>query len=277
MRVAVCLHGLARGSSTPAAGGYEEKFRTLLDLIGDSDTFIHCWDTDLEHSLIADFKPKSSIFEKQKNFQNELSHFSRYNIFSQVWKNSPSQGDIFKTLSFLYSRKKSIDLKKQYEIDNRFKYDCVLTVRFDAFHHNNGKNATSHVDFDPTRDMKYLYQAYWNQTDAGASDHWFYSNSETMDKVADLYDNLEDYLNPTSEYASWCKNGFPLTDLNDELSNQVLKPEKDRAKDLKKFTFNDIILINNHVLYKYHFIKNDLWEDKSIFLNKHLFKNLHTT
>lgn len=274
MRVAVCLHGLARGSSIPAAGGYEEQYKTLIDLISQYDTFIHCWDVDLEDSLVAAFNPKRSIFERQKNFQNELSDFSKYNIFSKVWKNSPKQGDLFKTLSFLYSRKKSIELKRRYERDNGFIYDCVLTVRFDAFHHNNGKNATSHVNFDPSRDMKNLYQAYWNQTDAGPSDHWFYSNSQTMDVVASLYDNLKNYLSPNSEYTTWCRDGFPLTDSCDELSNQILKPQKERAKNLKKFTFDDIILINNHVLYKYHFIKNNLWENKSVFLNKDLFKSL---
>ena len=72
MKVAVCLHGLARGSAVKADGAYAEKFKYLKDNVEsyDVDYFIHTWDTDLEEELDEIFSPKKSIFEPQISFEN---------------------------------------------------------------------------------------------------------------------------------------------------------------------------------------------------------------
>ena len=211
------------------------------------------------------FNPINSIFEEQKFFNDEIKEFSKYDIYSK--NTSPNQGDIFKTLSFLYSRMKSIELKRNYEKDNNFIYDCVLTTRFDVGHQNGGANKTSHLKFDRNLDMKYVYQAYWNQTNAGASDHWFYSNSKNMDIIGNLYYCINDYIKEDSEYYNLCKTGWPLSNSDDEFSNEMFKKEK---RSDKKLTGGKTILINNHCIYKYHLIKNKMWGSKSKFLNKEL-------
>jgi hypothetical protein len=262
MRTAVCIHGLSRGSSEPSAGAYREKFKTLLNKIKDCTIFIHTWDVDIEEELNSIFKPTLSIFEQQHNFSNELLFFNRYDIKSKT--PGMKQGEIFKTLSFLYSRMKSIELKKKYEQENNIIFDCVLTTRFDVGHVNGGTNKTSHLNFDRTLDMNKIYQSNWNQTNAGSSDHWYYSNSKNLDIIGRLYNELKNYLTPNSEYTKWCKEGWPISNQNDEFSDEIFK--KERCKNLRVMVNDNTILVNNHALYKYHFIKNNMWEERSIFL-----------
>ncbi len=174
------------------------------------------------------------------------------------------KGEIFKTISFLYSRMKSIELKKKYEQENDIIFDCVLTTRFDVGHVNSGTNKTSHLNFDRTLDMNKIYQSNWNQTNAGSSDHWYYSNSKNLDIIGRLYNELKNYLTPDSEYTKWCKEGWPISNQNNEFSDEIFKKEK--CKNLRVMVNGNTILVNNHALYKYHFIKNNMWEERSIFL-----------
>ena len=94
MRTAVCIHGLARGSSEPSHGAWGERFSTLLEKIKDCDVFIHSWDEDISKELKDIFLPISSRFEGQIFFQDELKQFSKYGIYSRnVYI---KQGEIFK-------------------------------------------------------------------------------------------------------------------------------------------------------------------------------------
>ena len=266
MKTAVCIHGLARGSTSPAMGAYNEKFSTLKSLIPNTDIFIHSWDTDISKELKDIFCPIDYIIEPQKQFDKEIIFFKGIDLYSK--NTSPKQGEIFKTLSFLYSRHKSIELKAFYEDKNNFKYDCVLTTRFDAGHHGGGRNKTSHLNFDPSLDMGNLYQAYWPQTNAGASDHWFYSNSNNINALGDLYNVIFEYLQPDSEYSNWCKEGWPLSNSQDEFSNELFRDSPTLSS--RKLTSGNTVLVNNHCIYKYHLMKHNLWENNNIFLNKDL-------
>jgi len=269
MKVAVCLHGLARGSSVQADGAFAENYSTLLKKIRGADIFIHSWDEDIKRHLVKRFSPVDSFFESQKNFSEEISLFRGVQFHDNTGIN---QGDLFKTLSFLYSRKKSVQLKTQHEKNNNFKYDVVLVSRFDVGYHNNGLNKTSHLNFDPALDMSKIYQAYWDQTNAGASDHWFYSNSENINYLSTLYDKLPEYLDTYSKYTNLCNRGWPLSNELNEFSGELFKNQ--RSKNLCQYVNGENVLINNHSLYKFHLMENNLWENnRSIFLNKNLWND----
>ena len=269
MKVAVCLHGLARGSSVQADGAFAENYSTLLKKISGADIFIHSWDEDIKRHLVKIFSPVDSFFESQKNFSEEISLFRGVQFHDNTGIN---QGDLFKTLSFLYSRKKSVQLKTQHEKNNNFKYDVVLVSRFDVGYHNNGLNKTSHLNFDPALDMSKIYQAYWDQTNAGASDHWFYSNSENINYLSTLYDKLPEYLDTYSKYTNLCNRGWPLSNELNEFSGELFKNQ--RSKNLCQYVNGENVLINNHSLYKFHLMENNLWENnRSIFLNKNLWND----
>jgi len=266
MKIAACLHGLARGSSVKADGAYSEKFSTLLNKLKDADVFVHSWDDDIEDEIIDVFKPLGYYFEAQKDFKEEQELFKNINFSKDT---TMAQGDLFKTLSFLYSRKKSIELKQKYEKEAQFKYDVVLVSRFDVGHHKQGLNKTSHLYFQPNQDMSKIYQAYWDQTNAGASDHWFYSSSDNIDTISTMYDKVFEYLEKDSEYNKKCREGWPISSKLNEFSGELFKSE--RSENLATYIKAGNSLINNHCLYKYFFMENNMWDnEKSVFLNRQL-------
>jgi hypothetical protein len=264
MKIAVCLFGYPKGSTVYAGGAYEQKFKYLFEevMIHNPDVFIHSWDQSIKQEMVDIFSPKYYIFEKQKKF-NDLKSMIDLSRFEG------SRGDIQKTLSFLYTRKKSNDLKKIYEQENDFIYDCVLSCRFDLGYHNYGKNKTSYIKFDTTLNMNCIYSAFWNQINAGVSDHWYYSNSNNMDKVSNIFLKVIDYLKKDSEYCKTMLNGWIDSNEEDEFSNEFLKSTKSDNK--KKYP--EHYCLNNHCLYKWHFYKNNLWDPEVCrFLNEELWK-----
>jgi len=264
MKIALCLFGYPKGSTVYAGGAYEQKFKHLFDEVMylSPDVFVHCWDTSLENEIVNLFKPKLYTFEKQRDFDKSISKLDM-----DRFKNS--RGNIFKTLSFLYTRKASNDLKRIYEDQHNFKYDCVITSRFDVGYHNYGKNKTSYLKFIPDNDMNSVYSAYWNQINAGISDHWFYSNSKNIDVICDMYDNVIDYLQKDSEYCKEMTTGWFDSNGKEEFSNEFFK----ELKSQNRIIYPDHYCLNNHCLYKWHFYKMGLWnQNKCKFLNEELWK-----
>jgi len=263
MKIALCLFGYPKGSTVYAGGAYQEKFNHLREqvMIHDPDVFIHSWERSLEGEINEIFKPKKFIFEKQRKFDHLISHLDM-NRFRN------SRGDIFKTLSFFYTRLKSNELKCEYEKENGFVYDCVVTSRFDVGYHNHGRNKTSYIDFSPDRDMNCVYSAYWDQINAGISDHWFYGNSENINVMCDIYKHAISYLKKNSSYCNSMRGGWIDSNNCEEFSNEFLKKEN-KSKNLRKYP--DHYCLNNHCLYKWHMYINDMWDTNACrFLNKNL-------
>jgi len=257
MNIALCLFGYPKGSTIYAGQGQKENYKHLFDqvMVHKPDVFIHCWDKSLEKETIDLFNPKKMIFQEQLLFENKIAQLDMSRF-------SGSRGDIFKTLSFLYTRKKSNDLRLLYESETGKKYDCVVTSRFDVGYHNHGKNKTSYIDFDPTLEMDSVYSAYWSQINAGLSDHWFYGNSHNISIVCNLFDHVLNYLSKDSEYINEMMKGCFDTNADDWFSNEFLKDKQNKSSKLYR---------NNHCLYKWHFYKNNLWnKNKCKFLNREL-------
>jgi hypothetical protein len=260
MKIALCLFGYPRGSSTYAGDAYKLKFEHLRDqvMVHNPDVFIHSWDTELEEEILDIFNPVESIFQEQISFEKEKAKLdlSRF---------SGSRQDIFKTLSFFYTRFKSNELKIKHEKENNFKYDCVVTSRFDVGYHNHGLNKTSYIKFNKDYDMNYVYSAWWRQINAGPSDHWFYGNSKNIDTVCNIYEHVIGYLKKDSDYVNTMMNGWFDSNSSEEFSNEFLKDVK--SNNLVKYP--EHYCLNNHCLYKWHLNVNNLWnKDTCKFLNK---------
>ena len=135
MKIALCLFGVVGGHRGKAYTGssldvlekgfecYEENIFSKYDV----DVFIHSWTTDLENEIVSNYQPKLYKFENQKIF----------NIPKYVkGKKGTSRKDKEKRKQNHYSRwcstLETVALKKRYEIENRIKYDFVLTSRFDV-------------------------------------------------------------------------------------------------------------------------------------------------
>ena len=157
-------------------------------------------------------------------------------------------------------------MKRQYEEDNNFKYDCVIKARFDLGRINRNtsgpgmgnKYASQCINFDTSLDMNYFYQVYWDLFNEGPADMWFYSNSENMDHFCKLYDKvLTNYLQIGSEYSNTVMNGWPQSKPNDFRSNELFKPEEEQSNELHKYPSH--MVVNGILLYKWFLMDCELW------------------
>lgn len=265
------MHGYFMNSGGRVAAERAKNYiqKNILDH-GDVDIFFHCWEQGEESKkLLQDlYTPTKIVYETQKDFKEEIA-MTDAEWFDEGYKRSETEyknNSVFQSFSFAYSRKQSVLLKSEYEKQNDFKYDVVIIARTDlgtrGKDHYNQYYATD-IDFDPMKDMSKIYLSYWDQTNWGYTDHWFYSNSENIDLVATFYDKLVDYYKKDSEYTNSVINGWRNSNSEDEHSQEMFKSPEERTKKLVKH--EKWHCIDNHKLYKWFFYDVDL-EDKLEFV-----------
>jgi hypothetical protein len=93
--------------------------------------------------------------------------------------------------SFFYSNMKSILLKKEYELENNFIYDCVVRFRFD----NIVKNPIVFSQYN----QSFLHYQEMSQPDKMVSDWINFSNSRNMDSFSSIFQNFENFTVPAIE------------------------------------------------------------------------------
>lgn len=263
MRIALCLHGYYNSSGGPQSGdlGYQYIKENIISN-NDVDVFVHSWDLQAEDKIKKIYNPTLSVFEPQNNFEEEIKKIDcewfeeGFDRSKTMYKNS-----VFQSYSFLYSRKAAIELKKKYETENGFEYDCVVLCRFDLG--NRGKEHpqtfyATEIDFNPNADMSKLHMKYWDQFNWGIPDHWFYSNSKTMDLVSSIYDNLEKYLQKESDYVKAVTEGWPESNADNEFSNEIFS----KVKSTNLVKFEKWHCIDNHKIYKWFFHESGLSKTK---------------
>lgn len=240
MRVAICFYGLVgsvsdkdgNGSPLNPEIGFKYFENNILNVNDSVDVFIHSWSVGSRDQLISTYKPENYIIENQVSFPNaknhpEISKGIRRKIkmvFFKMFKNEEyrlqkkkREKESFRAHSRWYSVKKSIQLMKDYEIENNFEYDCVMSTRLDvAFF--------KPLVFDKF-DLNYFYASHWNDAakpnenieanylnhhkGRGFLDFWFFSNSSLMFEFSKLYDIIERY--PISPHFSSRKHIDTLT------------------------------------------------------------------
>ena len=169
---------------------------------------------------------------------------------------------MYNSLSFYYSRKKSLDLRKEYENETGTKYDCVVSCRFDLGQmdkYNGGgfKYKVSEMNFYPELEMDYIYSAMWDQLNAGYADQWFYGSPENMDVLATMYDKAIEYFTLGSNYQQALPN-WPDSDVSNEFSNQMFLPEEQKTTNRVQYGLHNVI--NNHLMHKWFFIDSGLYK-----------------
>lgn len=189
--IALCFSGQPRLINR----GYQTFFEKIIKVYNPI-VFVHTWfdaekvgqpfeygyqygrDEKLSSHAIDDintlYNPKS--IETQPQLQFDTSGFvNRRNICM------PQRP--FNVLSGFYSMKKSNQLKMDYEKSNNIKFDLVIKCRFDI----------EIVEFsDHEISENTVYGIHSSEGELG--DQIFYSNSDTMDKICNLYDCIAGYL-----------------------------------------------------------------------------------
>jgi len=103
------------------------------------------------------------------------------------------------------------------------------------------------MKFDPSSNMNSVYSAYWDQINAGLSDHWFYGNSDNMNVVSSMYDDVIEYLSKDSEYIEAMMGGCFDTNAEDWFSNEFLKNKDENGRSGKIRTCDILLPKQAHV------------------------------
>ena len=221
MKVALCISGQMRGYLK----AYPSVKKNIIDVFN-PDIFIHTWDDlgtslnlyrrilppPMPHYLSKKFIDDSSYFLSLfTNFSAEISSQSTvkeadlqklYNPKSCVVEKSPpsekfddffgfkppsqileKQPKVIWSRNLFYKVYKCNELKREFEKQNNFKYDLVIRLRPDL---SIGEIISHKVDKNT------LYFRYRNiNLSYQIADQYFYADSETMDKVCDIYNHIE--------------------------------------------------------------------------------------
>ena len=224
MKIALCLYGLVGGKTGKDGKGgcldYKVAWNHYKEHIidkNDVDVFIHTWSTDFERELTDLYRPTKSVFERQIDFRGQINlnvrdiFIDRVRKYKTYLRNTLTKNKIlyysyadraYRAYSRWYSNKRTIGLKREYEIANGFLYDWVIISRLDVAFFTD-------VIFD-RYDSDFFYASHWNgapdvnrgklhadrenhNVGVGFLDLWFFSNSKMMDMFSTLYDHLKEY------------------------------------------------------------------------------------
>jgi len=224
-KIALCLSGKI-GNTQGKSGyfksdvrvlekSYEHYKKHIIDVNDQVDVFVHCWDEEFSEEIELLYNPKSSKYEKQIQFK-----IPNYVKGEQARKNNH--------YSRWYGNHMVNQLRSQYEKENNFKYDFVMTSRFDLSFEKNiifsqydsnffyAGNWSALYNFQgqdlfkggrgPLYDivnknpelvskLKYGLKGY-PHADDGFLDLWFFANSKNSDKFFELYNCLDEYTKP---------------------------------------------------------------------------------
>jgi len=198
MRIALCLSGFIGNVNKWISGEeidykYGHKYIKQAIMDGyDVDVFIHSWSTSHQDGIKQLYKPVRSVFEPNKNFK----------LKGSISKEKLPTPYSFAVKSMWYSRQKSIELVKQHELINNFKYDFVLLTRFDIALFKKFK----FEDYDSSK----IYIAgpvIAAKLRSGKviphkiNDIYFMSNSENIKKITKVFDTYEDIA--TKQNKDW--------------------------------------------------------------------------
>tara|TARA_R110001583_G_scaffold194636_3_gene366050 strand:+ start:1467 stop:2897 length:1431 start_codon:yes stop_codon:yes gene_type:complete len=231
MRVALCLSGITGASGSRKGGGsmgenihpeigHSFWKSSLLDHY-DVDVFLHCWQPEKGPILDFLYKPKKTLYEEQMEWHPKTGDWLKeYNypldtmedlLKDKRYADLPaSYGDevwddlrhhAARSRSRWCANKKVVELKKQYEEDNSFKYDIVIVSRYDLWF--------GHIFPLDQLEKGYFYASQRTNGDTLRDDHeyalqdlLFLGDSELVDKFYTLYDYIPDYA-IESPKAAW--------------------------------------------------------------------------
>lgn len=206
MKIAFCLGGQLR-TWDKCHNSWELLFKKLKEKLNNSknekfevDYFIHTWDFNTCSSsteiidisqieldeMLNILKPKKHLIENLEKSK------SRENVMNSISKNGKSHLDW--AASQLYSIMMSAYLKKEYEIENKFKYDVCIRSRIDLnFDENDIRIFSEQFEIPKKRTVYTVWNSSdcffrWPHTEIG--DIFYYCDSPTFDLMTSIYDNI---------------------------------------------------------------------------------------
>lgn len=204
MKIALCLSGQPRGIPFSC----EEIHKNLINANPNVDIFLHAWfdpekigkpygsaqpkqdggmcgfiKEKTDEILLDSYKPKKYVIEPQKEFPH-----------ARAFKSAPTAKQEVMA-SIFYSIYKSNELKKEYEFENNFKYDCVIRTRYDLYYHQ----PICVADYDDFYKEKIVVSSRYQSAQDNLPwskynpmvDIFAFSSSENMDIFCSVFPNME--------------------------------------------------------------------------------------
>ena len=211
MKVGICFFGHVGQASTWKDGIREKEYdvsginqievdllNPLREILTDFDTsfFVHSWSYDVGQQLASILQPQKLEVEKPRNFfsiRQLKNHFLRsagwknpalftYNLFSSYpkskklyWLKRMNAG-----MSRWYSTRRSLELLEEYEKENDFKFDHIISIRLDFIFK---RNCSSNEMISPN----VLTLANFNKTPSLLEKPDFGNNTFNKNKCSDLF------------------------------------------------------------------------------------------
>jgi hypothetical protein len=272
-KIALCLHGyfgtLSENNFETSAGGYEHIKERLLSNNINTDVFVHCWQPEYESKINEYYQPVESKLEKQIDFDAvcKLQGISQSYIDEGFPRNQTMYRNAIasRILSFYYSRCEALNMAINHAKKNGFEYDWIVTTRFDIS--QRGGSEVNLIRFHSDQDNSFLYTTFWNQMNAGYGDMWFYGSQKVMSDYSNIYQSALADFTPNSKYEEFVTklgvldsqmfNWYDSTDYR-QFSNEVLKPQEQKSKQLMRFPRWRIT--DSHLHHKWFCIKSGLYE-----------------
>jgi hypothetical protein len=135
------------------------------------------WDADLIPYIEENWNPKALEFEEPKDFESDWQPDQRF------------PHPVNNIISMFYSLEKANNLKRKYEEENNFKYDCVVRLRTDEFFYKDIGSLNNYNLNTVNVHNEYAHLDY------GINDHFAFGSSELMDKYLSVCSNLETIIN----------------------------------------------------------------------------------
>jgi len=196
MKIAYCMSGCI-GGLTGKAGDKTDGSDQVLKLASTQfnknikcnkndtiDTFIFSWDTHLDNEYKYQYNPKKILTQEQIKFNiSSKSENGRFQSHYSRW----------------YAVKKVVELKNQYESENG-PYDLTILTRLDMYwlkSLNLSQLNPNVVNLDQCIFRGSLYGSIKSQE---LGDRFIASNSENINKIATIYDRLDEYVKNVQMY-----------------------------------------------------------------------------
>ena len=149
------------------------------------------WEADLKEYMIKKWNPKRINYEAPKEFVPE-----------GIEPDPRFPHPVNNIISMFYSVFQANEMKKQYEEEHDFKYDCVIRLRTDEYF----MTPIGCIDNYDMNVVNVLNE--WAHLDYGINDHFAFGSSELMDKYLDVYNNFVEICEMGAAVNPECLIGF---------------------------------------------------------------------
>jgi hypothetical protein len=238
MKIAVCFSGQIRTGV--------ENYQNIREIFGElyncCDFFIHTWDFCKYKSYNLSKISKKPTIEPAEKFEKFKELYSPKKMIVDVNGVGYEAAEKYGIQALWYSFWKSVELKKEYELENNFKYDYVIKFRTDLvlnFHNSvellNEIITTKPNEFKILNWPNYIPDDNTYETAPLGTDVFFISKSNEMDIAAN--------------YLRWLINQFrckrKILNLPFYLKSENIKPLK-------------TVYVTRFALLRVDFIENDV-------------------